>query len=411
MAIPTRSEIRLQVLGALAGGGAAGLPKLAAGVAASRLGPGAVTLDAYLAGPRRMRLDRGVELAANDLARAGLVRLTPANDMRISAGGRALLAATDGMLAGAGGGMGRGGMRPALSDTLLRELSPAYRQWQDGPPPAAEGGTRRRARTGPEMADGIFAAIDMLGTAEAWKTRDQLELQRLWKGLVDLARRVLRPEDGFDVTTESDAIKVAGSGRPAAELLKAFGMASWRIVAKSMQDSVPVRGCVAAGKYCAGPENLVTGEIVAEAKKWHERAQWIGITAAPSAGAVLDGMERTDASGLDVMHEYYARYDIPTKAGTDAGWAINWPRQCEATGEGGGAAGMKGIIEARLGQAPDKSAARKWLNTKEFCRSVIDGWDPYKKWAPPGRPEFHPRRARSRGAAATASRRPRPATC
>lgn len=383
-AIPRRSELRLQVLGSLANGSAAGLPKVTANVAASCFGAGMGTLDAYLAGARRARLDKSAELAANDLARAGLVRLTPANDMQISAAGRSLLAAMDGMLANAGGGAGRGGMRPAISDAVLSDVSPAYRQWQYGPPAAAAEGARHRTEGFPRETSGIVAAIDMLGTSKAWETRDQIKLQYLWKDLVDLARQVLRPEDGFGVTTESDAIKVTGGGRPTAELLKAFGMASWRIVVRSMQYSVPVRGCVAAGSYCSGLENLVTGRAVEEASVWHDRAQWIGIMAAPSAGAVLDCMDRTDAAGIDAMHEYYARYAIPSKAGTNAAWAVNWPRQCEATGAGGGPKGMMRIIKASLGRPLDRGAARKWLNTRRFCSSVIRGWDPYRKWAPPG---------------------------
>ena len=385
--VPSRSELRLLVLRALAGGSAVGLSSLATGTAASRSGQGAGTLDAYLAGEWRGRLDRGVELAANDLARAGLVRLTPANDMQISSDGRALLGATGEVLARANAAVERSRMRPALSNALLRKLSPAYRQWQDGPPLAATGEQIRKAVGRPERTIGIVAAIDMLGTKEAGRERGQIELQYLWKGLADLARRILRPEDGFAVTTESDAIKVMGSGRSTAYLLKAFGMASWRIVAKSMQYNVPVRGCVAVGVYYAGLENLVTGSAVNEANAWHDRAQWIGVAATPSACAVLDAMEKADAVGLDAMHEYYARYDIPSKTGADAAWAVNWPRQCEATGKGGGTKGMMQIIRAGLGRSPDKGAERKWLNAGKFCDSVICGWDPYRKWESSGRPE------------------------
>ncbi len=334
-------------------------------------------------------MDGIVELAANDLARAGLVRLTPANDMRISADGRALLEATDETLGRTNAAGGRSRMRSEITDALLCELSPAYQRWQSGPPPAAVDELPRKAEGRPEEACGIFAAIDMLGTKEAWRRRGQIELQNLWKDLVDYTRQVLRPEDGFDVTTWSDTIVVMGSGRTTADLLKAFGMASWRIVAKSMQDNVPVRGCVAEGGYCTGTESLVLGEAVDEAIEWYERAQWIGIMATPSAVSVLNKMEKMDAVGLDAMHEYYARYDIPSKTGADSAWAVNWPRQCEATGEGGGAEGMMQIVKDGLRRSPDERAERKWLNTGKFCDSVIRGWDPYRKWESPGRPEYN----------------------
>lgn len=377
----TRSELRLLVLRALAGGGTAGLPKVATDMAALQFGPRAGALDAYLAGAWRRELDRVAELAANDLVRAGLVRLTPANDMRISAAGEAVLESMDARLAKAGPA-GRGRMQKAVSDRMLCELSPEYRRWKDG---GLEKMPRRKAEKTPAMSRGIVAAIDMLGAAEAWKTRDLIELQYLWWDLVTLARRVLRPEDGFSVTTASDTIMVAGGGggRSTAALLKSFGMASWRIVAKSMQYDVPVRGCVAAGEYCTGLEKMVVGKAVDEAKEWHEQAKWIGIMAAPSAGTVLDRMEEYDAAGLDSIHEYYARYGVPLRTSRVAMWAVNWPRQCEATGEGGGAAGMGRIIGDSLRKPLDEAAARKWYNTKKFCDSVICGWDPYRKWRPP----------------------------
>ena len=372
-AVP-RSRLRFLVLKALAAGGGASLPEIAAGIAAAHLGMGAATLDAYLPGGPRRELDRNIELAAGDMEHAGLVRRRAGGRMQITASGGALL----GKMADMDGGAGSAGgwkAKPAIYDRFLRELSPVYREWQDGAP--EEGAPRREGSCDAKMLNGIVAAIDMLGTAKAWETRDMPELQRLWDELAGFAERVLRPEDGFVVTTESDTIKVTGSGHSTVDLLRAFGGLSWRIVVRGLQIGVPMRGCVAAGEYCASPRGLVMGKTVDEAKRWHGRAQWIGIAAAPSAGSVLNKIVRVDAAGIDPVRRCYAKYDIPSKLGMDAAWAVNWPRQCEETGMGGGAAEMMRIIRDGRVKAPGKSAALKWANTEKFCGNMIRGWDPF----------------------------------
>ena len=380
-AVPGRSRLRFLVLEALADGAGAGLRGIAAGIAAACLGTGAAAPGVRLSGGPRRELDRNVELAAGDMEHAELVRRGTGGRMQITAGGRALLSrmgeavgeAGSAGAAGREGGAGGWRTKPAISNSFLRKLSPAYREWQDGGPEARA--PRRGAGGDAKMSSGIVAAIDMLGTAEAWRTRDLVDLHRRWDELSGLAKRVLRPKDGFAVTTESDAIKVTGSGHGTADLLRAFGRSSWRIVVKGLQIGVPVRGCVAAGEYCTGPGELVMGRAVAEAKEWHDRAQWIGIAAAPSAGSVLDEIVRADAAGADPVRRRYAMYDIPSKSGADAGWAVNWPGQCEETGIGGGAAGMMRIIKDGQKNAPDESAALKWVNTGKFCDDMIRGWD------------------------------------
>lgn len=373
-AVPGRSRLRFLVLKALAAGGGASLPEIAAGIAAAHLGMGAATLDAYLPGGPRLELDRNIELAAGDMEHAGLVRRRAGGRMQITASGGALL----GKMAEVDGGAGSTGgwkAKPAIYDRFLRELSPVYREWQDGAP--EEGAARREGSGNAKMLNGIVAAIDMLGTAKAWETRDMPELQRLWDELSGFAEDVLRPEDGFDVTTESDTIQVTGSGHSAADLLRAFGGSSWRIVVRGLQIGVPMRGCVSAGEYCASPRGLIMGRVVDEAKRWHGRAQWIGITATPSAGSVLDEIVRADAAGIDPVRRCYAKYDIPSRRSMDKAWAVNWPRQCEETGMGGGAAEIMRIIGDGQRKAPDKDAALKWANTEKFCDDMIRGWDPF----------------------------------
>ncbi len=144
----------------------------------------------------------------------------------------------------------------------------------------------------------------MLGTTNARTEREEMELHEQWAGLVTMARGLFRSRDGFDIRAESDTIKVVGTGHDSGTLLKLLGMLSSRIIIRGIETGMPVRGCVAAGKYCTGIEDLVTGETVSEAKKWHDRAEWIGIVTAPSAGAELDRMEEKDGGEPGSVHDY-----------------------------------------------------------------------------------------------------------
>ena len=383
-AVPGRSRFRFLVLEALAGGAGAGLQEIAAGIAAAWLGTGDAAPGARLQGGPRQELDRSIELAAADMARAGLVRRGIGGRMQVTAAGKALLDKMGGMYDGAGsaearapdGGAGGWEAGPAISNKLLRQLSLAYREWQDGRPEARA--PRRGAGRAAKLSSGIVASIDMLGAANERTESEEIELHRKWASLVAFAKSFFYPRNGFDVRAESDTIKIIGGGRDTGTLLKLFGMSSWRIVVRGIEIDMPMRGCVAAGKYCKGGEDLVTGEAVRDAKAWYEHADWIGIMATPNAGEELDRMEKADRGGLDSVHEYYMRYVVPTRAKARSVWAVNWPRQCEATYGDAKVKEIDRIIGDTLKKLPDLDARRKWRNTKEFCSASRSSWVPYR---------------------------------
>ena len=383
-AVPGRSRLRFLVLEALADGAGAGLRGIAAGIAAACLGTGDATHGARMPGGPRRELDRNVELAAADMVRAGLVQRGIGGRMQVTAAGKALLDKMGGMYGGAGsadaqapdGGAGGREAEPAISNKLLRQLSSAYREWQDGGTEARE--ARRGSGRAAKLSSGIVASIDMLGAANERTESEEMELHRKWASLVAFAKSLFYPRNGFDVRAESDTIKIVGGGRDTGTLLKLFGMSSWRIVARGIEIDIPMRGCVAAGKYCKGSEDLVTGEAVREAKMWYEHADWIGIMATPSAGEELDKMEKVDRGGLDSVHEYYMKYVVPTRAKASSMWAVNWPRQCEATYGDAKVKEIDRIISDTLKKLPDLDARRKWRNTKEFCSASRSSWVPYR---------------------------------
>lgn len=357
----TRSEIRRLALRALGSGGAKTIREVATCIAGSSAGANAEAGGGQLSKSRMKKLGVQAELAVNDLWRAGLVRCARSGRVQIAEAGEELL------------------KKPAergISDALLCTLSPEYRQWREN----AHVGARPRRKPGkrPSVSSGIVAAIDMLGAANKRTEREDIEAQKRWARMVNLAKSLFLPKDGFDVRAESDTIKIVGSGCGVEALLKLFGMSSWRIIVEGIESDVPVRGCVAAGRYCTGSEDLVTGEAVREAKVWYERADWIGVVAAPSAGSELDKMERADLVGPDSVREYYARYSVPSKAGKDDAWAVNWPRQCDVVYGDGGLEKIAQIVDGNLKRPLGPRAGRKWRNTKKFCEEYRRGWDPYR---------------------------------
>ena len=383
-ATPARAEIRLLALRALGSGNAEALRKIAAGVAASSAGADAEANGTSLTGTRLKKWGVQTEMAVNDLCRAGLARYARPDRVQITGRGEALLKEAGGHASGGdhAAGQARGRQEPdspaerGISDALLCRLSPEYRQWREN----ARVGARPRRNPGksPSVSSGIVAAIDMLGAANERTECEDIKVHKRWARLVNLARSLFRPKDGFEVRAESDTIKVVGGGYGAETLLKSFGLSSWRIIVEGIKVDVPVRGCVAAGRYCTGNEYLVTGEAVREAKEWHEAADWIGVVAAPSAGTELDKMKDADRGGPDSVHEYYAKYRVPFKAGLVDAWAVNWPRQCNVVYGDDGLEKIAQIVAGNLKKPLGLSAGRKWRNTKKFYEEYRRAWDPYR---------------------------------
>ena len=149
----------------------------------------------------------------------------------------------------------------------------------------------------------------------------------------------------------------------------AFSDIAWRLVVRSIEKDVPVRGCVSYGRYYAGASSLFTGSAVDEAARYHELPQWIGVSAAPSANRALS---RSIRRRSDPRNRFYTRYDIPLGSSVERdAWVVNWPRRYDDEEPGEAMENVLGRIDGKLDGITDVDAALKWRNTRKFCTDML----------------------------------------
>lgn len=305
----------------------------------------------------RRKFDIAVTRCVTDLRKAALLRNTVLGEFRITGEGQAVLSKD-----------------PKKIDLkFLRRTSAPFREWEE----YKRGKNLRPPRDdGPDdmESDGIVAIIDVLGVKGSWRGGNGRAVHRKWKRLLRDARCLLQGDKalgGLSTMAFSDTLFVTAEGKSYGDLLFAFSRASWPVVVHSIREDIPVRGCVACGRFLRHARNLVTGPAVDEAAMYHCLPQWVGISAAPSANGVLT---RAIPHSGHPGNGLYAMHDIPLKASVEQdAWAVNWPGQCDEADDGGGDAieDIVGIIDDRANATPDIEAAFKWRNTRRFCNSVL----------------------------------------
>lgn len=217
----------------------------------------------------------------------------------------------------------------------------------------------------PVSMNGIVALIDMLGTRELHKVNHTMHMRmhNNWHALLSYANHLVEEESKLQdckVSAFSDTMFVTAKGN-AEVLLSAFGGICTRLIPKSICLDIPIRGCVAAGKFYQSGDALISGPAVSEAAAYYELPQWIGISSCPSAYNKIDGL----SSGRG----YYTKYDIPLKNSVEyGGLVVNWPDRYNHEHEDKEKElnDMLGRLERRMGRTSDISASLKWRNTRDF---------------------------------------------
>lgn len=211
--------------------------------------------------------------------------------------------------------------------------------------------------------DGIVALIDMLGTREPRNRNCTVLMHNNWHTLLSYANYLVKKEPELqdcNVLAFSDTMIITAKGN-AEVLLGPFGRVCTRLIPKSIYLDIPIRGCVATGKFYQSGDALITGPAVNEAAAYYELAQWIGISSCPSAYNKIDGL----VSGRGC----YTKYDIPLKRSVEyGGLVVNWPDHYnhEHAGSEEELDNMLRRLEGRLGSTSDISASLKWRNTRDF---------------------------------------------
>lgn len=139
-----------------------------------------------------------------------------------------------------------------------------------------------------EMSLGVVTFLDILGWKGIWqrhKTPLQ-DLQALLTEIQDQARGIGETE----IKSISDTIAIFTRTIGDEEVQSAIelhGKICTKIIPRSIQLKIPVRGATSYGNYAVN-ENTFVGEAVDEAAAWHESTDWIGVHLTPSALFTFD---------------------------------------------------------------------------------------------------------------------------
>ncbi len=193
-----------------------------------------------------------------------------------------------------------------MTNEFLMSHSTAYRQHRD-----AQAARKRKLGGGPGMpaeTEGMVAILDVLGVKGQGGPEDHARLHEGWRDLLSASRYLLEDSKElrgrYTLSAFSDTMFVTasasgadGTAAGAEDLLLAFSDIAWRLVVRSIESDVPVRGCVSYGRYYEGAQNLFTGRAVDEAARYHALPQWIGVSAAPSANRALSSQPNSGPYG------------------------------------------------------------------------------------------------------------------
>ena len=368
MAIPPYNDMRLPILRMLGDGEVHWIRDVIEAVAAEL---GVAGADRALLTPktRRSLFDISVTRCVTDLRKAALIENTELGRFRITGDGRAILSKNPGR----------------IDLAFLRENSAPFREWEESVRRARslwkgkDGGAAGKkdggaAGTGDGGGGGgMVAVIGVPGAGDPWGGGADGPAHGKGRSLLEYARDLLKEEKalkGLDTMSFSGTLFATARGSDHRDLLLSFGRAVWPTIVRGICEDVPVRGCVACGSFARDAQGSVSGPAADEAAAYHPLPQWVGVSAAPSANAVLSGL----APGRPLHGlggEPYAMHSIPLGTSVEQGaWAVNWPGLCDESGSGE-IEEIPGIIEGRMDAAPDMETMLMWRSTRRFCDSAL----------------------------------------
>lgn len=355
MVLPSSDSMRLPILRLIGDGEPHGIRSVIDAVA-GEFGVGESDRALLTPKTRRRKFDIYVTRCVTDLRKAAWLENDDHGIFHITDAGQAVLS-----------------KNPRRIDLkFIRASSAPFRDWEEARCGRPAGRGPAAASGGDPESDGIVAIIGVPGTRGSWTGGGGMAAHRKRGGLLRHAQDLLegdRTLGSVSTAAFSDTLFMAAEGGGHMDLLLAFGRAVWPVIVRSIRDDMPVRGCVACGRFLRHGRNLVAGPAADEAATYHCLPQWFGISAAPSANSVLT---RAIPRQSHPHNRLYARHDIPLRASVEQdAWAVNWPAQCDEDDDRA-IEGIVGIIEDRAEATPDVEAALKWRSTQKFCSRVLD---------------------------------------
>lgn len=227
------------------------------------------------------------------------------------------------------------------------------------------------------MREGVVAYLDALGTKGVWartspKTiiNDWQEIIRILDESVKKAPKELGDEDlheklEYNVTAFSDTIVISiyCFDPPSAIPLMVEIISDAFLFA--INNGIFFRGVISTGIFCH-TKSLIIGPAIDEAAEFYMQADWIGISAAPSASFGLSRLETQGAAGE--LSKWFIKYNIPTKTSVQRNeWALSWPRKFLMQAGNANTLSSKGQLFQILSTHPiSNDAMSKYRNTMDF---------------------------------------------
>lgn len=109
--------------------------------------------------------------------------------------------------------------------------------------------------------------------------------------------------------------------------LRMTSLLAQQVFVGCLANNIPMRGAVGHGDVIWDQETAL-GTAVDDAAEWHEKADWLGVVAAPTCARALDDLAQRE--GEEWASNFYIRYGVPFKAVAPYPvemWALSWPQE------------------------------------------------------------------------------------
>ncbi len=229
-----------------------------------------------------------------------------------------------------------------------------------------------------EEKEGVVVLLDRLGTKGIWKD-DAVKVIEEWDNLIYSFNHMVKEltEYKYKITTFSDTIAItatADKNQYLENLIIDVGITCGIILALGMAKNAFFRGGISVGKFFDYKQTIM-GPAIDELAQYYTLAEWIGISASPSAHRLVN---ETVQKNVDLGKIFY-KYDIPLKNSIERdAWAINWPQFQNAffdmVKQKNVPINYKSfdeIINEQLKNTTDISISLKWRNTNNFAQRII----------------------------------------
>lgn len=223
---------------------------------------------------------------------------------------------------------------------------------------------------------GVVVFLDALGIKGIWKHKKPKDILANWESLVSKSKKFLEESEklagNYTLYAFSDTIIIVAKDDDIEILLLEMGKIIKAIIIVGIVYDFYFRGCMSIGEFFESKENIIIGPAVDEASQFYETTNWIGVHTTSSASSILQRLEEKGGSELD---RYFINYNIPTKKGTEKGWAVKLHHDFKFNSIGDIPEKLKDMsfkdfVHYQLEHPTDPIGGQKWKNTLDFITYI-----------------------------------------